>query len=76
MRRRAYEHGRKMVWSAVGREYLRLFEEVAVPRFSRLWSFNWKLLQQAKQNSMTVAQQRLLQAAATRAHYGRQATGK
>jgi glycosyltransferase involved in cell wall biosynthesis len=76
MRRRAYEFGRRMVWRSVGQEYLRLFEEVAIPRFSRLWSFNWKLLQQAKQNSMTVAQQRLLQQAATRASYGHQATGK
>jgi hypothetical protein len=27
--RRAYDHSRKMVWSAVGAEYLRLFGQVA-----------------------------------------------
>jgi len=69
MRRRAYAFGRKMIWSSVGKEYLRLFEDIAIPRHSQFWNFNTKLLQQAKLNSMSVAQQQLLQAAARRAAY-------
>jgi glycosyltransferase involved in cell wall biosynthesis len=76
MRRRAYDFGRGMIWRAVGADYLQLFQEVAIPRFPRLWSFDWKVLQHAKQNSLTVAQQQLVQVAAARTAYTRTLQGK
>jgi glycosyltransferase involved in cell wall biosynthesis len=66
MRRRAFEFGRKMTWSNVAKEYLTLFEEVARARFTRLPAQSNSVLEHARQNSLTVAQQQLAKSAALR----------
>lgn len=61
MRRRAYEFGRQMTWDNVALEYLKLFEECATRRFSRLPTYRATVLEYAKQHSGVVARKQIMQ---------------